>query len=117
MKKILTSALILVGTYAAAQNQYDMAKIPADLLANASVVVRLEQQTFDVRNTSHATYTYKMVATIVNENGESASSMSEFYNKFSSVYNLKASMYDAKGNKIKDYKNADFKDRSAISDG
>lgn len=103
--------------HVAAQNPYDVDKIPAELLTNASVVLRLEQQTFDVRNASHATYTNKVVLTIVNKNGEDESAMREFYDKFSSISSLRASMYDAKGNKIKDYKLADFKDRSAISDG
>ncbi|EDM36587.1 hypothetical protein PBAL39_25005 [Pedobacter sp. BAL39] len=98
-----------------AQGTYDVAKIPAALLANASVVVRLEDQVYDLKNAGAATYEYKTAVTIINKNGESASNMSEYYDNFSSISNLKATMFDAKGTKIKDYKSSDFKDRSAIS--
>ncbi len=117
MKQLITSALLLISSCVAAQNPYDVDKIPAELLTNASVVVRMEQQVFDVKNISHATYTNKKAITIVNKNGEDASSMVEYYDRFINIYNLRAAMYDAKGNKIKDYKSADFKDKSAISEG
>lgn len=117
MKKLFLSFFVLLALNTSAQNQYDVDKIPADLLKGASTVIRYEQHIFDVKNKSTATETYKTAVTIVNKNGEDASSMVEYYSKFASIYNLRAAMYDAKGNKIKDYKSADFKDKSAISDG
>lgn len=117
MKKTLFSLLALANVYAYGQNNYEIDKIPAELSKNASVVIRMEEQVFDLKNPSHATLTYKTAVTILNKNGENASFMQEYYNKFSSIYGLKAAMYDAKGNKIKEYKSSDFKDRSATSDG
>lgn len=84
-------------------------------MANASVVVRMEDQTYDIKSLGSATYEYKTAVTILNKNGESASYMSKYYDEFSNVSNLKATIYDAKGVKIKDYKSTDFKDKSAIS--
>lgn len=117
MKKLLLPLLLLLCCYVKGQNEYAVAKIAPELQLNAAVVIRMEQQAFDLKSISQATYTYKTAITILNKNGEDASSFAEFYNRFSSISNLKATMYDANGLEIKTYKNADFKDRSAISDG
>jgi transglutaminase-like putative cysteine protease len=113
--------LFLIGfccfTAANAQGQYDVSKIPAELLKNASVVIRNEEQVYEVRNPGSAEMEYRTAVTILNKSGENASNMHEFYNKFSSISDLKASIYDAAGKKIKDYKTSDFRDRSAVSDG
>lgn len=99
------------------QGVYDVSKIPASLSKNASVVIRNEEEFYEIKNPGNASYEYKTAVTIMNENGEEASQMVEFYDKFSKVYNLKATLYDAKGIKVKDFKSADFRDRSAISSG
>jgi len=118
MRSSLWIGLIsLFSTCAAAQSNYDVGKIPTNLLENASAVVRNEEQIYDLKGPGTATYTYKTAITILNKNAENISNLSEYYDKFSNIYNLKATMYDAKGNKIKEYKNSDFKDKSAVSDG
>jgi transglutaminase-like putative cysteine protease len=100
-----------------AQGLYDVSKIPAELLKNASVVIRNDEQIYEVKNPGSAVMEYRTAVTILNKSGESASNMHEFYNKFSSISDLKASIYDATGKKIKDYKTSDFRDRSVVSDG
>lgn len=111
--------LLFTATYGIAQGQqiYDVANIPAELLKNSTVVVRNEEQVFTVKSERNASYTYKTAVTILTENGESSAVMSEYYDKFSTVYNLKATMYDAKGVKIKSYKTSDYKDESITDNG
>lgn len=115
--KLLLFSLFIFQVTANAQSLYDVSKIPENLLLNASVVVRNEEQSYDIKSPGSALYTFKTAITILNKNGESASNMNEYYDKFSSVSDLKATLYDAKGIKIRDYKTSDFKDRSAISNG
>jgi len=103
--------------FARAQDIYDASKIAPELIKNASVVVRNEEQVYEVKNPGSAVFTYKTVVTVLNKNGERASYMHEFYNKFSSITNLKATLYDGTGKKIRDYKSSDFRDRSAVSEG
>lgn len=110
-------ALSGVASLAHAQNQYDVANISADLLKGSTAVVRNEQLNMMVRSESSATMTYSTAITILSRNSEGLAAMSEYYDKFSSVYNLKATMYDGKGQKIKTYKSSDFKNRSLTSDG
>jgi len=117
--KSLIPLLLLLTTFVGAQAQgvYDVSKIPAELTKNAAVVIRHEEQNYEVKNPGSAVLDYKAAVTILNKNGERASNMFEHYDKFSSIYNLKAALYDGSGKKIKEYKTSDFKDRSAVSDG
>lgn len=108
---------LLMITEAGAQGIYDVSKISPDLLKDASMVVRYESVTYEVKDPGNAVYDYKTAVTLLNKNAESSSEMHEFYDKFSSIHNLKATLYDGKGNKVKEYKSSDFKDRSAVSSG
>lgn len=113
----IPAILLSCAGMAKAQEVYNVAKIPLELAKNASVVIRNEEYGFNIKSQSNATMSYKMVLTVLNKNGDDEASMDEYYDKFSSVYNLKATMYDASGVKIKSYKSSDFKDESLTSDG
>jgi hypothetical protein len=116
--KILLAFLMIWSSHPLwAQSPYDTAKIAPELLPNAAVVIRLEEQTFDLKSIGKATYTYKTAFTILNKNGDDAASFAEYYNRNSTIFNLRATLYDSKGVKVKEYKSSDFNDRSAISDG
>ena len=113
----MLAALSVVAGLAHAQNAYDVANIPAELMKGSTAVVRNEQLNIVVRTESSATMNYTTAITILSRNSEGLAAMSEYYDKFSSLYNLKATMYDAKGQKLKTYKASDFKDRSLTSEG
>lgn len=117
-KKLMLSVLLgITGVCGYAQGEYDVSKIPANLIENAALVIRNEEMTYEVKGLGSARQDYKTAVTILNKKGEGASNMYEHYDKFSNVYNLKATLYDAKGIKIKEYRSSDFKDRSAVSGG
>lgn len=113
----LLFALLAYTATASAQENYDVAKIPAELMKNATAVVRRDELSLTVKSISNATENIRFAVTILSKNGDGYASMSEYYDKFSSIYNLKAVMYDAKGVKIKTYKLSDFKDQSLTGDG
>ncbi|MFD2286881.1 DUF3857 domain-containing protein [Pedobacter petrophilus] len=98
-----------------AQGGYDVAKIPDDLKKDAIAVVRNEEQFFDIKSLSSGQYDYKVAITILNKAGDGLAEMTEIYDKFMSISNIKASIYDATGKKIKDYKSSDVKDQSLTS--
>lgn len=116
-RSILFTVALLAAARLGAQGIYEVNKIPAELSANASVVIRNEELVYEVKDPGHAVMNYKTAVTILNKSGEDASSMHEFYDMFSSIHNLKATLYDEHGNEVKEYKHADFKDRSAVSEG
>jgi transglutaminase-like putative cysteine protease len=117
MKYYLSLVLVLAGINAAfAQVDYDVAKIPENLKKDAVVVIRNEESFFDVKGLGSAKMDYKVAMTILSKAGEEYGEMAEVYDKFSSIYNIKATLYDAAGKKVKDYKSSDIKDQSLISD-
>lgn len=117
MKYYLSLALVLLAFNSTfAQTDYDVAKISENLKKDAVVVIRNEESFFDVKGLGSARMDYKAAITILNKAGEEYSEMAEVYDKFSSIYNIKATLYDAAGKKVKDYKSSDIKDQSLISD-
>jgi transglutaminase-like putative cysteine protease len=117
MKYYLSLALAIVSINTAfAQVDYDVAKIPEPLKKDAVAVVRNEESFFDVKGLGAAKMDYKVAITILNKAGEGFGEMAEVYDKFTSIYNIRATLYDAAGKKVKDYKSSDIKDQSLISD-
>ncbi|WP_316848392.1 DUF3857 domain-containing protein [Pedobacter psychrodurus] len=117
MKYYLSLTLALVGiNNAFAQVDYDVTKIPENLKKDAVVVIRNEESFFDIKGLGAAKMDYKVAMTILSKAGEEYGEMAEVYDKFSNIYNIKATLYDAAGKKVKDYKNSDIKDQSLISD-
>ncbi len=98
------------------QSGYDASRIPAELKADAVAVIRSEEQIFDIASAAKAQLTYRIVITILNKAGDRYAEMTEVYDQFSSISDIRAALYDASGKKIKDYKKTDIKDRSLISD-
>lgn len=119
MRTNLVTLIILLScsSILKAQEQYDVSRIAPELLKKSSVVVRNEEHSFSIKSQSAATESYKTAITILNKNGDASAVFSEYYDKSISLYNIKATMYDAKGIKIKSYKSTDLKDRSITSDG
>lgn len=117
MKYLFSLFLFLSGTAClSAQGLYDVNKIPEELKKDAIAVVRNEEQFFDVKGLGAAQLDYKIAITILNKAGDDLAEMAEVYDKFSTISNIKATLYDASGKKIKDYKSSDIKDQSLISD-
>ncbi|UKT65172.1 DUF3857 domain-containing protein [Pedobacter mucosus] len=98
------------------QGIYDVSKISDELKKDAIAVIRNEAQFFDIKSLGSAQYDYKTAITILNKAGDGFAEMEQGYDKFSTIYNIKATLYDASGKKVKDYKSSDIRDHSA-SDG
>lgn len=114
-KQFLFFALMLSSTFSFSQN-YDASLIPEKLTKDAIAVIRNEERFFDFKSVSSGQETYKVAITILNKAGDGFAEMAEVYDKFSSIYNIKATIYDASGKKIKEYKSSEIKDQSLISD-
>lgn len=100
MKYYLSLVLALVSINSAlAQTDYDVAKIPENLKKDAVVVIRNEESFFDVKGLGEAKMDYKVAITILNKAGEEYGEMAKVYDKFSNIYNIKATLYDAAGKK------------------
>lgn len=71
--------------------------IPLNLRENAVAVVRSDQMVFTVESQGKAKVSYKWVVTLMNENAKGLRLYEIHYDKFMSVQNIKASVYDANG--------------------
>ena len=116
MKKIifLTAFILIASLSKAADPDYSVSSIPANLLKNASVVKRTDQVEFKIISPTSTVYTRHYVFTILNEKGEDYSEFEMFYDKLRKITFLEGALYDAGGNRLKKIKSKDFSDVSAV---
>ncbi len=101
---------------ASADSKYDVSKIKPELLKNADAVVRIDDINFDVKSVGRAIEKTHLAITILNRNADHLAAFSSVYDKLSSVSQLKAIVYNSKGEKVKEFNKGDFVDKSMISD-
>lgn len=100
-----------LGALKAHAQQYNALTIPADLLPNASAVVRLEYIDFEVINLGKANYSVHTITTIFNENASDVfTSLQVDYDKFSKIKKIEGKVYNALGKEVYSLKNSDIKD-------
>ncbi len=118
MKKRLYVLLCLIGiANTVFAQEYASSKIPSALRDKAEIVIRDEQRDIKVFSKTKVVEEYKVVFTILNKQGDSYSTVSEYYDKGSSLKGLKVTVYDSLGIKGKSYSKSDFTDQSQISGG
>lgn len=116
--KIFAITLLLFCTIniviASAEQKYKISDIHSALKENAKVVIRKSDITINV-NLNNIVEEYNLVFSILNKNGDIYSIFNEYYDKFSTVNNIRLTLYDSDGNKLKSYAGTDIIDMSAIS--
>lgn len=110
-------SLLSVLSSLAADGEYAVAKIPAELLKKANAVLRLEELNFEIINSGKAVFTNHYVITILNENGDDWAEFYEYYDKHRKIESLEGILYDASGKQLKRIKTKDAEDLSGVSDG
>ncbi len=111
----LLTVFLLASGSAWSGNPYDVANIPDHLKEDAIAVIRERHETFEVRSERRASYTERRVITILERRAEGLADLYVQYDDFRRVSNLSGTIYDAKGNKIRDLRSREFMDRSAAS--
>ncbi|MEK7728985.1 MAG: DUF3857 domain-containing protein, partial [candidate division KSB1 bacterium] len=97
------------------QPELAVSKMPALLGLNAEAVVRLEMRTFFVESPKRATEQIRTAVTVFNQKGREAGRCYVGYDRLVELKNLRGWLLDAEGRKIRELKNSDVKDYSAIS--
>ena len=100
----------------AGEIKYPVSQVPAELLKDANVVCRVEEETYQVHSLREASFKRKIVLTILNDKGDRYSSMVINYSSLINVTNFEGALYDADGQLIKRLKSKDILDRSYVSD-
>ena len=111
MKQLLT-VIVLLSTFSfvKANSRYPASDIPEKLKKNANVVIRLDQNIFEIKSIDKAVETTKQVFTIFNKKGDEFAELVFPYDKLSKVSNIRATVYDKNGSKIRDLKKSDLID-------
>lgn len=115
MKFLCLGAFTLASVYYA--QSYPVSEISENLKKNASVVIRNESTVVEINKIDEIVYRNLSVVTILNKDAVSYSIPKIFYEKGDVISNVKVTVYDDKGAKIKTYSKNDFSDVSANSQG
>lgn len=113
-----TLVVFLFSISLSAQNpEYSSDKIADSLKQNANAVVRLDQIDIVIASQRSMTIKNKRVVTVLNENGQGAVHLMEYYSKGTTVKNIQTTFLDASGNLVKKIKRKDFTDYCATDGG
>ena len=98
-----------------AQNStsFSVDNIDPALKKNANAVVRLESVNVQINAVNSVTVTTKRAVTVLNKYGNKRADFYEPYNPETKIKKVHATVYNANGTQIKEYKKKDFHDRSA----
>lgn len=109
--------LLLISTAAfGGDPQYPVSAIPAQLLKNADVVLRKEEQIIRLIDLKDLRVTHRYAITVLNENGDKKAVFVDGYDKSSQITDLSGALYDASGKQLRKLKNSEVQDLSAVSD-
>lgn len=118
-KKLFVVIVFLTApiTFAGGDDQPELAvtKMPLLLGLNADAVVRLDTRTFSVESPKRATDHVRRAVTIFTAKGREAGHCAVWYDRLRELKNLRGWLLDAEGRKIRELKNSDVNDYSAIS--
>lgn len=119
MKKIISITLVLCFGFGISTSQaqlfYPALTIAKDLSEDANSVIRNEVNVFKVKSISEGSFYYRQVVTILNEKSH-ANVFYVPYDKDSKVTQMKATLYNAMGTKVRKIKPTEIQDRSLIAD-
>lgn len=100
----------------AGDKNYAVIWIKPELLKNANMVKRWEEESFQLKNPGEAIYRMKYALTILNENADRYAGFFQHYNKFFEIRHIEGTLYDAMGKELKKLKGKDIQDMSGVDD-
>jgi len=114
---LLLSGLLLLNGLVKGQSNYASNQIPKDLLPYASVVVRNDESTVEIKDLDNVVYHLKKAITVLNKNGDDIAHMAVFYNKSVNIRYIKGVVYDEFGKPIGNFNEHDFSDEATGGNG
>lgn len=96
-----------------AQN-FAVGEIPSELKEDAYAVVRIDDIKIEYLSSSKVKTSHNLAVTVLSEAGIKYAFRPMYYDKSKKINKMEATMYDAFGKKIKELKNKDIKDVSAV---
>lgn len=117
MKIFLSLLAFFVLTYSQGQTNYSISNLPLQLTEQSNSVIRSHDVHLEIEDYNDINLRENRVLTVLNENGLSSLDLYAYYDKSTKIKTLKATVYNALGQEIKEFKERDFTDVSAVSGG
>lgn len=108
MKIFYIGALSIASLYYS--QTYPASAIPENLKKNANVVIRKDLTTIQINRIDEIKYQYNTVTTVLNKDGNSKATAYISYEKGDNISDVKVTIYDESGKKVKSYSKSDFGD-------
>ncbi|WP_045502197.1 DUF3857 domain-containing protein [Chryseobacterium sp. StRB126] len=108
MKILFLGALSTASMYFA--QIYPASSIPENLKKNANVVIRKDLTIVQINKIDDIKYQYNTVTTVLNKDGNEKAIAYIPYDKARNISDIKVTIYDESGKKIKSYSKSDFSD-------
>ncbi len=118
MKRLIISSIFflsIVSLYANNITDIKASSIPPELLVNANAVIQDYSNSVTIYPSGNGEEKISITTTVLNENGENYSYLAEFYDKYSSISDIKGTVYDKDGKKIRRLEFDEIYDISAIT--
>lgn len=109
MMKIVTAGTLFISAVYLAQS-YPVSAIPENLKKNANVVVRKDLTTVQINKVDEIKYLYNTVTTVLNKDGDPKAAAFIPYEKGDNISDVKVTIYDETGKKVKSFSKSDFGD-------
>ncbi|HYF30673.1 MAG TPA: DUF3857 domain-containing protein [Chitinophagaceae bacterium] len=106
----LLAAMAVFGT-AGAQG-YSVSLIDPALMKDANVVMRFEEDRYEMKGMERMSCRYKRVVTILNEKGDDHAGLVVHYDSFHEIEYIEGTLYDINGKKIRSLKKGEIRDQS-----
>lgn len=108
MKIFCIGALSMASLYFA--QSFPASAIPENLKKNANAVVRKDFTTIQINSINDIKYQYTTVTTVLNKDGDEKAVIAIPYEKGDNISDVKVTLYDESGKKIKSFSKSDFGD-------
>lgn len=116
MMKIFCIGAFSIASVYYAQN-YPVSAIPDNLKKNANAVIRKDLTTIQINSINDIKYQYTTVTSVLNKDGDEKAIIAIPYEKGDNISDVKVTLYDESGKKIKSYSKSDFGDFSNNNQG
>ncbi|CAN5332222.1 hypothetical protein BH09BAC6_BH09BAC6_19720 [soil metagenome] len=110
---VLSFCLFIVLNPAIAQQNYEVSRIPKDLLSYASAVIRNSEESIEVKDLDNTVHHVKKAITVLNKNGDHLAIMVLFYDKSTVIKYVKGTIYNEFGRQTGKFSERDFEDGNA----
>lgn len=108
--------LFIIAGFSQSEDLYTSSAIPSELKVKANAVIRSENKTVQILSNSEIKVITNRIVTVFNKYGNRHVDATQYYDDYTEILDMNATIYDEYGSEIKNIKEREFIDISAVSD-